>query len=71
MKRSLSLLLALALLCALLAGCAGKTEPDAPVIDPAPPTAEERNVRRGLIALRATLSTRARSAETPRRRANL
>ena len=27
----------LAALC-LLAGCAGKTEPDAPVIDPAPPT---------------------------------
>ena len=29
----------LAALC-LLAGCAGKTEPDAPVIDPAPPTVD-------------------------------
>ena len=29
----------LAALC-LLAGCAGKTEPDAPAIDPAPPTVD-------------------------------
>ena len=29
----------LAALC-LLAGCAGKTEPDAPAVDPAPPTVD-------------------------------
>lgn len=37
MKRRIFALLAA--LC-LLAGCAGKTEPDAPVIDPAPPTVD-------------------------------
>ena len=37
MKRRIFALLAA--LC-LLAGCAGKTEPDAPVVDPAPPTVD-------------------------------
>lgn len=37
MKRRIFALLAA--LC-LLAGCAGKTEPDAPAVDPAPPTVD-------------------------------